>query len=131
MRLQEKNNLEIQLYNTANEIAGNVGNCTFVSLAVTGEPYITFAMYFKEKNEVVHKWTEWVKAYCGFVKFNKSEGKEIYNGQSLTIYWRRKPTIIKHEGKKIFTLAARLLISREMNIVENEDFLQGFLRHIG
>jgi len=116
MTSDEMKKLANNLYNIANEIVGNVGESTTTALSVTGEHYITFGMRFKDESELSSCWKNWVMAYKEFAKYKKDQGRLVYNGEALTIYWRMPPEIQEDPDGQCFLYAILLISARSQDL---------------
>jgi len=112
MTSDEMTKIANNLYNTANKIVGNVGESTTTALSITGEEYITFAMRFKDKSEILSCWQNWITAYKEFVKYKKDQGRLVYNGEAFAIYWRMPPEIKEDPDGQYFLYAILLISAR-------------------
>lgn len=106
--------IEDKLYKIANEMVGIVEKESNGSCNEYGEEFIEFATYITEmkEEEIIKLWSDWIKAYMTFSKYN-FRGRVLDNiYEPLKIFWRVKPEIIvKQYERKIVLLYARLCIS--------------------
>ena len=105
MNVEEK-----KIYDIANDSVDSVGESTTTRFSVTHEDYVMASLVTDSAEEIVPKWTEWIKSYCIFAKGAKPEGHDVEQDPTLNIYWREEPEIECHDG--VHHVFARLLVSR-------------------
>jgi len=90
-----------QLYKTANDIVGRVGEIN----THKGEEVV---ILFEDDKDLFEKWEHWVKGYKTFAK-HRFQGSVNWTLEPVTIYWDTKPEYLKHR-KGIY---AQLLITNQ------------------
>jgi len=110
--------LERWLYETANEIVGNVGPDSYKGISPTNEEHdIEYALLFNDlnNNPIVNSWVQFIEGKKT-ESILKLDGKVTFKGEIIrqqepTIYWRIKPEINKVRNKNAYSFYTRFLIS--------------------
>ena len=123
MKTDERKRLENDMYDTANRIVGNVGSkieATAWDDAWHYYPRPPVSFGFRRDSldyeEIMDIWTEWIKAYCCFKKYQiPRRGAKVENSDPI-IHWLGKPNVRKRdefpEVEVYFSVSAYLVICR-------------------
>ena len=120
--IDNKAQLEKNMYFEANDIVGSVGESTNCSRSVTDERYVVYK-YKGNLNmhltDAIEDWVDWISGYYQKVKAKRT---------SPTIYWRSNPTITETPDGK-YQVFARLLITDKPVLNQRPDTeTRGFIR---
>ena len=111
-------NLSEMLKTTADNLVGHVGESSKKRIAATGEDYVEVVFPFKDENDLMRSWGDYIKSYITVAR-NVFRGDMDTIHRNPTIYWSQEPDILLSDTTDCFILYAVFLISNRGRIVDD------------